>query len=470
MSSREGVRDSDSIRALRDLLKRTFNECRTAYESWAKRQLREIDLELLLSEAPSTHVTDPLISSVRRVINSGSESFYIAANPQHDGNDKAEWLSSFEEKIRNRPFKNPLFSSDGMDAPTLRYEPTTRDLYVNREHPFIDKLTFGGKNLALARLFASAELLLECQLEEFGMNRAAIANLLESRDRILRITAGYGATTALEVLRSLSVAKRDPDALEVAVGKAFQALGFDYERKGGNASGPDGVLYARLGRHGDTLADYTLVYDAKQTNGPSVEAAKADPNSLDVFRKDVGADYGFFAAPAYQAEYVPDGKLNRQIKNMEDCKVTLLKVDHLSKIVRLHYQHGITLTQLRTLFESANTVPEVDEWLTRLESELGEGGGIPLRVLLDGLEAEKHDTNAAPNIAVVRSKTLELRKFRPDRLAARLKAMEQIVGHKWIEVNEDSHTVQMHQTADQILKQLDRNIRDLEQDSSTHPE
>ena len=162
--------------------------------------------------------------------------------------------------------------------------------------------------------------------------------------------------------------------------------------------------------------------------------------------------------------------MNRQIKNMEDCKVTLLKVDHLSKIVRLHYQHGITLTQLRTLFKSANTVPEVDEWLTRLESELGEGGGIPLRVLLDGLEAEKHDINAAPNIAVVRSKTLELLKFRPDRLAARLKAMEQIVGHKWIEVNEDSHTVQMHQTADQILKELDRNIRDLEQDSSTHPE
>ena len=45
---------------------------------------------------------------------------------------------------------------------------------------------------------------------------------------------------------------------------------------GGNAPGPDGVLSARLGRQGDSLADYKLVYDAKQSNQPSVPANKGE--------------------------------------------------------------------------------------------------------------------------------------------------------------------------------------------------
>ena len=69
LSSREGVRDSDAIRDLRDLLRRTFNECRTAYDAWARRQNQEIDIEQLLNDAPSTHVIDPLVNSVRNTVN-----------------------------------------------------------------------------------------------------------------------------------------------------------------------------------------------------------------------------------------------------------------------------------------------------------------------------------------------------------------------------------------------------------------
>jgi len=183
---------------------------------------------------------------------------------------------------------------------------------------------------------------------------------------------------------------------------------------------------------------------------------------MELFRKQAGADFGFFAAPAYQAEYNQDGKLNSEIKDMSDCKVSLLKVDHLVDLVWLHYQHGVTLTGLRTLFEQAHTVPEVDQWLASLKGELCKEGEIPLSVLLSGLEAEKHDAYAMPNIAVVRAKNSELTRFTPERLTARLTAMQQIVGHRWIEVNEESLTVKMHQSAEQILTALDRNLRDLQ--------
>ena len=373
-----------------------------------------------------------------------------------------------KNEVRSQPFKNPTFRDDGPDAPALSYDPSTRNLYMNSKHPFVDKLTFGGKHTGIAKLFASSELLLECQLEENGVSRAAIAHLLENRDRVLRLTAGYATSTAQEVVRRLTVAKRDHDALEVAVGTVFQALGFRYEKKGGNAPGPDGILYARLGRHGTTLADYTLVYDAKQTNEPAVPADKINFSGMEIFRKQAGADFGFFAAAAYQAEENKEGKLNSEINDMSNCKVSLLKVEHLTKLVWLHYRHGITLTQLRTLFETAHTVPEVDHWLHQLEGELSEGGEIPLSILLEGLEAEKSDTNATPNIAVVRAKNQLLANFSPERLTARLTAMQQIVGHRWLEVDETSLQVNMHQSAEQILIALDRNIRDLESSGEGH--
>ena len=99
--------------------------------------------------------------------------------------------------------------------------------------------------------------------------------------------------------------------------------------------------------------------------------------------------------------------------------------------------------------------------MDKLQSQLTEIGEIPLEVLLDGLEAEKKDSNATPNVAVVRSKNSTLSNFTPERLTARLEAMQQILGYRWIEVDKESHTVHMHQTAEQILTALERNIRDL---------
>jgi|GEM_PF-4320732 len=90
-----------------------------------------------------------------------------------------------------------------------------------------------------------------------------------------------------------------------------------------------------------------LVYDAKQTNQPSVPADKINLPSLEDFRSKEGADFGFFVAIAYAGENDPNGKLNRLVTaattDREDPQpVTLLKLDHLRRIVGLHYRYGVT--------------------------------------------------------------------------------------------------------------------------------
>ncbi len=456
LSSREGVRDSEEIRAFRKYLLDVFNQCRSAYEEWNRKENEQLDIITLLSENPSTHVTEPLIRSVRNTVETGSESFYIGIPGDVEEENHSAWLMKYEEEVSEKPFDETKFVHYGPNAPALRYDPVTRSLVVNADHPFVDKLTDGDKHRNPAKLFASSEVLLEGQLQDQGIDRAAIANFLRDRDRVLRLMAGDAPPTAVEVLRRLGAASEDHTALERAVGAVFQVLGFEYERKGGNVPGPDGVLYARLGRHKGTLADYRLIYDAKQTNHPSVSADKIDLASLEEFRKQKRADFGFFIATAYAAEMETDGALNRRINSEKSRCLALLKIQHLNRLIWLHYQHGVTLTELRTMFENAHTVPEVNDWIDFLESKLKKDI-VPLSDLLHGLEREKSDPKAVPSVIAVRAKQQELQDFEPERLIARLKAVENIIGSRWIEV-EDSGNVSMHQTADQILIEFDRNI------------
>ena len=184
--------------------------------------------------------------------------------------------------------------------------------------------------------------------------------------------------------------------------------------------------------------------------------------SLEDFRKQEGADFGFFFATAYAAEADPGGALNRRIEPDEDTYrcLTLLKIEHVRRLVVLHFQHGVTLTELRSLFEDTRTVPEVDDWIESLEAKLLRQGDVPLAVLLEGLEKEKSDPKAAPNVVAVRAKLSNLQMFEPERLIARLKAVENIVGTRWLEV-EISGEVLLHQTALEILEEFGRNIHDL---------
>ena len=460
LSSREGVRDSTAIQEFRKYLLGAFNQCRSAYDEWNRKNNEQLDIAILLTDSPSVHVTEPLFRSVRNTVAAGSESFYIEA-PQGVGEaERAEWLETYESEASGRPFESTEFVKQGPNAPALRYDPAARSLIVNSDHPFVDKLTGGDKHRNPAKLFASSEVLLEGQLQDQGIDRAAIAYFLRDRDRVLRLTAGDAPATAAEVLRLLEIANQDQNALERATGAVFKVLGFEYEQKGGNVPGPDGVLHARLGRHGDTLADYKLVYDAKQTGHPSVPADKVNFGSLEDFRECENADFGFFVAIAYQAEADVSGKLNRQLRDRRFGRLTLLKIEHLDRLVRLHYRHGLTLTRLRALFENAHSVREVNEWMGSLEASLREQGEVPLSVLLEGLEEEKRDPKAIPNVIAVRAKHAALQDFEPERLVARLNAVQSIVGARWIEV-ESSGAVRMHQTAGQLLVEFERNVRDL---------
>jgi hypothetical protein len=465
LSSREGVRESAAIDTLRKYMHGVFNQCRKAYDDWSEKELAGIDIEQLLRDAPSLFVTEPIVAGVRDVVETQRESYYVAQPDIPDGEERETWLQDFASEVAKTPIARVQFEPTGRYDRALHFVPDTRTLVMNTEHPFIDKLLSGSRDRGSATLFGSAELLLDLLLQEQGLSPGRRIDVLDDRDRLLRLLAGDLPSTAAEVLRLLDVANRDETALERAVGAAFQVLGFEYERRGGNVEGCDGVLYARLGRGSDTLADYKLVYDAKQTSSPAVPADKIDLSSLEDFRVREEAQFGFFLANEYAAQLKPDGKLNRVVANATSGKnpqpVTLLRIGDLRKLVELHYRFGITLTRLRSLFEDAHTVPEVSAWISALELELSqEEPQVPLQRLLEGLELAKSDRIARPNVYTVRARDPELEPFSPERLVAALDAVETIIGSRWLEV-ESSGDVVLHHTAPQIVAEVERHLRDL---------
>ena len=196
LSSREGVRDSEDIQRFREYLFKVFNQCRNAYDEWNRQTNEQLDIAALLSDSPSTHVTEPLFRSVRNTVETGAESFYIDAPQGVEEESRSEWLVTYEGEVSEKPFDKTTFETHGPNAPVLRYDPATRSLTVNSDHPFVDKLTSGDKYRNPAKLFAASEVLLEGQLQDHGIDRAAITSFLRDRDLVLRLTAGDAPPTA----------------------------------------------------------------------------------------------------------------------------------------------------------------------------------------------------------------------------------------------------------------------------------
>lgn len=465
LSSREGVRESEPIMLLRKYLHGVFNACRRVYDDWADQELAGLDIEQLLRDAPSLFVTEPMLAGVRDVVRTQQESYYVSLPDIPDDVGPDEWVQAFALAVADSPIARVLFEHTGKYDRALHFIPDSRTLVMNIDHPFVDKLLADSRNRGTATLFGSAEILLDVLLQEQGVSSARRIDLLDDRDRTLRLLAGDQPSTAAEVLRLLSVANRNETALERAIGAAFQVLGFEYERRGGNVEGCDGVLYARLGRGSDVLADYRVVYDAKQTNGPSVPASRVNLSSLEDFRVAENAQFAFFLAKEYAAEMDPKGKLNRVVVTATTGRsarpVTLLRIEDLRRIVELHYRYGVPLTRVRSLFEDAHTVPQVDQWVTDLEKELATlEPQVPLQRLLAGIEETKSDPKARPNVYTVRAGDSELKQFSPERLIAALEAVETIIGRRWLEV-EPSGDVLLHHTASQIVAEVERHLRDL---------
>ncbi|MFF5590775.1 ATP-binding protein [Streptomyces althioticus] len=463
LSSREGVRDSPVLDVFRDYLRAKFNEARNAFNAENKTKLIGMDLEQLLYGASPSVLGDPLMSAVRQAISQQQQPSHYISTPNHYPDEqRATWFEEFALGVMRQPILDVQVKNMGPYDRLAEYDTETRVLHINSEHPFVAKMLAHSKNQTPVTLFATSEILTDAFLREGGIPPEVTAEVFSLRDRAMRQIAGDYGPDAAEVLRHLSIADQDKDALEKAVGQAFIVLGFEYERRGGNRGGADGILDARLGKSEIKLEDFRIVYDAKTTAGSSISVDKVHFDALWDFKTVESAQYGFIIGKKFAGQDDDDSAVNRRAsQGREDRPMTVMLTEHLRRLVEIHYRFGVTLTQVRDLFEQALTVKEVGAWLDALERELSESQPpVPLKKLLKRLEECKEDVLSQPNVRAARMMDARLKMYEPERLVAALQAVQTIVGTRWIEVNKTSGDVRMSHTAESIITEVDRRLQD----------
>jgi hypothetical protein len=464
LSSREGVRTSEPVAVLREYLHAKFNSLRNVFEEKLREELKGIDIQQLLAEPYPSVIIEPLIDAIREdVVNPGSSSYYLEIPRDMDQPATEAWLETFESAARSHPFASVESVETGPYDRMAAYDATHQSVQVNKEHPFIGTLNAHSKSEAPATLVATAEILSDALLRSIGVDALSRQEYFRLRDRVLRILAGDHGPNAASVVRHLDIANQDETAFERAVGEAFNVLGFEYEPRGKNAGGCDGVLTARLGRVDGQSADYVVVYDAKTTDGPAIPADKAKVDSLQDFGRTERAAYAFVIGKAFDGQFKEDSAVNRRLAatKAHGVKACGIITSDLRRLVLLHYQHGVPLSNLRQLFDTCHTIVETNEWINVLERNLAIASAqVPLKRMLLGLEQGKLDPLSSPNVYAVRALDERLRDFPPERLIAALQAVETIVGPSWLSVNRQSGDVKLYHTADQIMIEVNRRFSD----------
>lgn len=472
LSSREGVRDSAPIRTLREYLHQSFNTCRKVYEKTLPARHIEIEIASIIAEAPAQLAIDPLFDAIRTSVEERTGGSYYIQTPQVGDTDS--WLQETYARLQDKAFTD--FEVDPRGDPWGQlciYNAESGKLLLNGKHPYAARIVAHSRNNHPAALVAASEIFTDALVRNIGLTPHIIHELLERRDRIFRVLAGDQATLegtrgidVPTVVRHLRVAHVDPDAMERSVGRAFSILGLDYEPRGGNQSGPDGVLKARLGRGPNGDRSFTAVYDTKTAAG-TIPAGHVDLQSLDTFARQEGAQYAIVVGMRFHAEDDPTGALNSRIRHAVESgnRVTVLRTEDLIELVKLHYQFGVTFSDMRELLEEAHTLPETREWVGGLRNKLKSSGVLPFRALLNALEREQSDEKARPNVMAARTKNPELMEYEPERLGGALKAAAELLGERWLTID-DRYNVHMEQSAAEISEEFQRRLNaDLDVDA-----
>lgn len=463
LSSREGVKDSTPIRLLREYLHEKFNVCRTRWISEEESEIKKLSLSTIRGDAGGRQVSTPLIEAVTRAVDRpGQGSFYLETPRDLDEDARVAFSADFSREAEAQPFQSAVGLERGNHSPMARYSAEDRSLSWNLDHPLISYVRSQSKNDDPVELVAAAEVLTESMFLSEGISPEIVGYVLRQRDRALRILVGAKPPIAARVLSELDIAPEDKDALERAVGRAFQVLGFEYLPKGGNKGGADGVLSARLGAQVEGLADFKIVYDSKATDSVSVSVGKVDFSALADFAKQEAAQYGFFAAKKFDGEADELAAINRRKDILNelgkgDFKLILLTVAQIKELVSLHLRFGLTLTLVREMFDKCGSTTEVDAWIETLSSRLV-SARVPLAHLFARLEAAKTDEGEIVNIKSVRATDETLKQFSSEKLLRQVSAVQALLGENWVSVDDVSMNVEMQSSAEQIVSEMYRSL------------
>ena len=402
-SNREAVSAGPLLDKAQDVLRAIFNAVRPTIETHDRDEKPGAKLARILAASPASLSRRPIVELSRAVATGTSKSRYLIV-PELESEEK---LKAFFVDLERRAADDAErfvtvitvdFQGSSRDG-IAKFDTQSGTLRLNGWHPFVATFHDEFTNRRMGQpleLLAMAEVLTEAHLHVIDVDASKIEDFLTARDQLLRnLTNESGRQSALSLANGLSEARNSPDCLERAVCDAFSSLGFDVTPLG-KSGDPDGVAAAHLSADEQGISrHYRVILEAKskETSGSTVSAKDVGIAAVAQHRDKRECEHAIVIGPAFPTSRGDTSALGTQIRADRERSradgtaktITLITVDHLSRLVRLRPVKQIGLQKLRELFQKCSLPDESAVWVELIRQTAVEKP--PYRKIVETIEA-----------------------------------------------------------------------------------
>lgn len=380
-STREDVRQGALFEETRNLLQGIFSVASAKLAEIERDQNIETRVINRIVNTPRSLSQTPLVCLIEKCLDGNYSSFYTDCPMTLSKKQKASFISRFKERassdtgvITSVEQVETLSQSQAIAL----FDPASGTLKINLLHPFITQFfnEYNGKARDIAlELFVTSEVLLEAHMLGEGIAPSMVKDILSQRDELFRtLSSTIGKRNMLTLSQDLKDAATNKDKLEDELVAVFNGLGFEASKISGKDN-PDGLATASLSvSDNGQSGTYKITLEAKSKEAPNkkVSAKTVGVSTLARHRRKYNADYSVVVGPDF-----PTGRetsaLAKEIKedrNHHPGKgITLIRIEDMSRLVRLVPLKRIGLDRLRNLFEACSIPEEAKAWIENIAKE-----------------------------------------------------------------------------------------------------
>jgi hypothetical protein len=268
---------------------------------------------------------------------------------------------------------------------------------INLMHPYVANSIDSYKSTLPLQFIVITEILTEACLYELGIDETIVNSIMRKRDNTLRQLSLSERESAPAVAQLLKDSLSDSVGLEDSLFRAFQSLGFEVTKIGGNGK-PDGLAEAKLGYNQQHVKEsYSFTYDAKSTAKDRIQAGTAKLATIKRHQSDYKAEFSIVVAKNFEGTDDPVSAINKESVQQQ---VTCIKAQDLIRLLLLSGPKQIGLKKLKELLQSCKTPSEVSAWIDKIQAESIYYG--PFKELLEVIYDLQINDNEPPEIASIR--------------------------------------------------------------------
>jgi hypothetical protein len=375
-ANRESIAESSELKIVRALLRKFFNLSRNEYRKIEEKKFNDA------SKGKKDEISGVPVAALNDLIHKNLEDGaslppFVAVNEVDLPAEKQAWLDATKDDF-SKSINLIEFGNDKPDDLHVKYDLKTRNIVINKNHPFVKENTRTAEQVNTLKDTTLVDLLTDAYIIKCGVSNDVYNDIVQHRDRVQRLVAQIRRNSASQIISALTNWIADVKPFEEIVGDALEYIGFSVERLGDSGE-PEGVATGFITPQSDNKASvYSLTYDAKSTTHKKAKTGNVNIAGLARHREDHKADYSLVVAPDFQ-----DGALEKEATNN---RITPMRADTLAKLVSITIGFGpINLEKFKEIF-ALHSPDKVHKWVVALEKEISSQSSIDLKIFVSTLE------------------------------------------------------------------------------------